>query len=1314
MATAVGMTIATPVVAEIANKAHRAGPERGAPLTLLTPDDFTNPELKVIIPEAAGTAQIQVSGEFDSPAKASPACFENTKTDEGYLPPYSSEFESLGLEGWTLLDLNEDGKSWVYANAGAVRLEYNKNEAQNDWLISPAIICEANRVYTLTFDYKVQSKASPERFEVAFGNAPTAAAMTHVLFEPTVVANQTYITETIRFIPEENGPVYLGFHCISDADTYALYFANINLSAGASTAIPEAVSDLTITPKAPAENAAAISFTAPAKTFVGNPLGTLTKIELKRDGEIIKTFESPEPGATLSWVDNVPVGDMYGYSVLSYNDQGVSPEVSASQYIGSLTIPFNADFVNNGTTGWNIVDGNDDGKVWTISSGAIRMQYNTYVDMDDWLITPPIKMTADQGYKLTFQTKCHKVTHPEKLIVAYGPDNTAESMTTVLLDTIYVTENAYKEYEAIITPPSTGTYSVGFHGVSPKGMFYLYLQNIATASGVSTVAPGAPTELMVTPGENAARNAFISFRAPSETLNGNPLADLTEVRVYRNDELIRTFESPQPGEELSLTDEVPASGRYNYKVIGSNLIGDGLEVTESVLIGFFPPVAPASVDISLTAKAGEVKVDWAPVTRDDNNVSIPSEYLTYSIYNGTSTVASGLTDTSYTYQAVEDNNQAFVQVAVYGVADGVNGHPSYSEMIPAGNPYGQYEESFEGGKLHYILGSTPILGGAVKLAKDDTLPGFTAMDGDNGYLYVLGQTTGSGAEFFTGLISLADIENPGFEFHTFNIRGDNGIADTNRIQVSARRAGEADYEVLFESDVDEICGGEANSWGTARVSLAKYAGETVQLQVTAICEKYSFLMFDDLKVHSIPEKDLEAKGISAPARVKGGEEYSVGVSVANMGISAFPEYRVELYADDVLVEEAEAQEIMPGEFRTTTFTRFMSPLGEQAVNYYARIVCDDNIADNNKTHSISVAPITNTHPVPNGLRANEDGDGIRLTWSRPSFASREASAGVYTENFESGQPFADSFGNWTFIDGDDAPVGGFQSLILPGIDRAESKGSFWVWDTEWSDENAGSRAEGYRAYSGTKYLFSLFRADDGEVNDYAISPELSGDAQAVSFFAKSYSGSYPEAIEVLYSVTGKEISDFENNVALTVDKVPGTWTEYSTDLPEGAKYFAIRSCATGSFMLMLDDVTFIPAEAQIVRLSLLGYNVYKNGRKCNDSLLPECEYVDRDVQIGSEYSFVVTAVYEEGESKGSNEVNLVFSSIDSPQAQGVSITTEPGRIVIKGSEGKAVSVVSSDGTVVYGGSGRANIQVAVDRGVYIVSVGDNYTKVFVR
>ena len=299
--------------------------------------------------------------------------------------------------------------------------------------------------------------------------------------------------------------------------------------------------------------------------------------------------------------------------------------------------------------------------------------------------------------------------------------------------------------------------------------------------------------------------------------------------------------------------------------------------------------------------------------------------------------------------------------------------------------------------------------------------------------------------------------------------------------------------------------------------------------------------------------------------------------------------------------------------------------------------------------------------------------------------------------------------DWTFADGDNAPVGGFSGMDIPGIVPNTTKGSFWVWDASMlGNQNFG-------AHSGTKYLFALFRYDGGQTDDWAISPELSGNAQTISFFARSYSSRYQEKITVYYSTGGKEMSDFIPVDGSTVDPLPNKWTEYTAALPEGAKYFAIRSYAENSYMLMVDDVTY--EAAPVSDLGLKGYNIYRDGNLVTGQPVAGTTYVDTDVSEGEQYTYAVTAVYDDrGESGPSNEfvIKYIPLSVGLTPADGISVVSGEGLIVVRGAEGLGLSVAATDGRLLFDGTGKAETRIAAGRGVYVVTAGGKATKIIVK
>lgn len=989
-----------------------------------------------------------------------------------------------------------------------------------------------------------------------------------------------------------------------------------------------------------------------------------------------------------------------------------APALTNAVVLGSIVPPYVADF-SEGTTGWTILDANNDGKAWSVQSdGSIRMTYNSSLDMDDWLITPPLLLEAGKGYNVSFVAKAQSTTFPERLEVMWGDNNTISAMTNTLLAPTVINADYYVEYSEMLIPETSGKYYIGFHGISDADQYYLYLDDIQIEAGVSTAAPGLATNLVATPAAGGALACEVSFNAPNETMGGAALASLTSVELYRGETLINTWSNPAPGAALSFNDtEIATGGNVTYTVVGYNEDGTGLKASVTAFIGFDLPEAPAVVNITTTEVFGQVLLTWTPVTEDVNGQTLSSSDVTYTVCvysNGWQPIAEGLTVTEYTYQAVAGGEQEFVQLAVFAETSAGVGSGTVSEMIPAGTPYDGLNETFADGELHYIWGYSQIGSASINFGTDSTFEDIASVKGDNGYIYVNANYLDYGANFFSGLISTESLQNPALTFYTYNISNGED-ADINEVAVSVKEQGAEAWTILMQpTTVDELCGGVENEWAKVTVSLAGYENKIIQIQLTAITKFYTNTFFDDIKVGSLLDNDLAIIGISAPGKVKAGDDYTVQVSVSNEGVQDVMAYSVDLYANNALLTSQDCEALAAGSTATVDFNLTMSPIATEPITYYAVIVYNDEFEGNNWSADVTVIPVVSNLPKATDLEAAEDRGSVVLTWNEPNL---EGGIPVeITDDFEDADGFMAEYGDWKFYDGDMSEVGGFQNMDLPGIIPGSTFGSFWIWD---NDIVAGN--ESFEAHSGTHYLFALFRYDDGTSDDWAISPQLYGGAQEISFYAKSYSSTYPERIQVYYSTGSQDVEDFIPVEGTLVNAVPAAWTQYTASLPEGAVYFAIRSFATGSFMLMVDDVTYTPAGIT-ANLEIEGYNVYRNGVKINETLVEETSFIDYP-EVDGEYSYVVTVVYtDKGESAASNvaTVNFETSGVNAIGNGGLTITTEGRTIVILNAEGLPVTVADTAGAVIYNGIGSAKTTVEAAQGIYMVKAGKTVAKVLVK
>ncbi len=998
-------------------------------------------------------------------------------------------------------------------------------------------------------------------------------------------------------------------------------------------------------------------------------------------------------------VEETELLTVYYYTVVAHNGEKQSAAGKSNVVTLGLGFPtpYSCSFDSeDDIDSFTIIDANEDGKTWKYYGGSANIVYNSSLAMDDWLITAPLKFEANKIYEIEFDTKAQSYATPERIEVKLGQGNTVEDMTTVLLEPTIVNTTAYTHHKMRFIPTTAGYYNIGFHGISDADRYYLYIDNIAVSGAMTADIPVAVSDLTVEPGTNGDLYATISFVSPTKLLSGNDATELTKIDVLMDGEVIFNAR-PLVGTKITCPAVVDEAGTYTFTVIAYNENGAGDAASVSEYIGIDYPAELTNLAVTETSTLGEVKISWDPVTEDARGNSIDATYNLYKYTSGSFVLLEeGLTTTSYTCQAVESGDQALVQYAVYPVSERGIGTGKFASAI-VGTPYTDFFESFAGPSICSLGIMENSYGATWQLCSDSDFSDVASYDLDNGFIVMYGQYLNYYSTLILGKISLANLTEPLLTFYTYNI-SDN---DTNIIEVYVDDlTGDAGDQLVYENYVCET--GEAGQWNKVLVDLSDYSGKVVVVKLRSIIGKYAYTMVDAIKVANPVEKDL-AVVVDAPATVAPATNFNVNVTVKNVADKAAEGYTVKVKANNVVIRTIEGEAVAIGASKTYTVPYAFAAVDEDPVAFSAEVVYAGDADLTNNTSDVTVTPKVSAYPVPFDLEGEVVPEGVQLTWGEPLLSGSGYVSGV--EDFEAGVAFETSYEGWTFVDVDQSPVGGFSGIDLPGITPGTTLASFFVFDASGDEFNST-----FAAHSGTKYLAAMFRYDSGAADDWAISPALTGNAQTVSFYAKSYSASYPETVEVYYSTGSLDVNDF-----VKVDGVGGTlseeWTLVSADLPAGAKYFAIRSCATSSWMLMIDDVTY-ETGVDFSDLSIVGYNVYRNAVKLNEEPEAECEYLDATA-VAQNNEYAVTAVYTVGESKASDKLLISTTGLDQVVA-GVEIVGEVGQIVVTGAEGLELSVVAVDGKVVYAATAQAKTVVNLVAGVYVVKAGDKVAKVLVK
>lgn len=545
------------------------------------------------------------------------------------------------------------------------------------------------------------------------------------------------------------------------------------------------------------------------------------------------------------------------YSVTATSSGHTSTEgVSAPVAFGPFIPPYKQTFDSaDAMADFTIIDANKDSNAWywfggVNSDGSARIRYNSRADMDDWLITPAVRLEAGKLYMIHFdcQKEGSNANIKERIEVKYGLSNTAEGMTETAITPTDVTWNTLSTLDGRLQPTVTGNYYIGFHGISPKDMNFLQVDNIVIEAGAFAKAPDAVTNFTVTPATYGRHQAEIACNMPIVCFDGTPLETITKAEILRDGETVHTVDNPAPGALMLFTDtEIPA-GDHTYTVVATNEAGPGKISKLTVYIGTKTPAAPRSATLSETSTRGEVKISWTAPDKDIEGNAIDPAQLSYIVVrlegDRQIMIAENHKGLSLTHTPYEPGTHAFATYAVFARSEGGISGGILAGTIPVGEPDAlPYTESVPDGVNSHLLNSITTAGnGRWGTLKDSSYAVIASADGDNGYLAMSGAYQDA-ASLLTGKIDLTTAAEPVLRFSYFNLSGSE--PNENTLEVTACNGVSA--TPLTTIKFNELTG-EPNVWHTVEISLAPFKGTEPWLSFNGTIESYSLIPVDNITV----------------------------------------------------------------------------------------------------------------------------------------------------------------------------------------------------------------------------------------------------------------------------------------------------------------------------------------------------------------------------------------------------------------------------------------------------------------------------------
>lgn len=948
---------------------------------------------------------------------------------------------------------------------------------------------------------------------------------------------------------------------------------------------------------------------------------------------------------------------------------------------------------------WTVEDNNNDNHTWD-DLGTGMPTYdgaNATVTADDWLVSPPLTLTAGTAYTLETGAFCGAFNGAaQRMAVAFGTGDDPTTYTEIVPATPITgltLSGGATVVKAVFTPTVSGNYRIGFHAVSDQPG-YLMLHKVKVSVTANTAGtPVAVSDLKLTADESGAQKVKVEFTAPTKDITDRDLTSLTSATIYRDNGAlpIQTISDPTPGQKIEWTDDNVTTGNHTYTVYTS--AGDlrSAKAEASIYVGGEEyPGTSAKVNVYDNLD-GTIKLTWEPVTKGANDGYIDASNVKYAIFEGIyqTPIVEGLTDTEYTFNDIPltgSQSHKIYQVVAYFDEEHLGG-TAFADPFFYGTPYNfPFSESWPYGKWE---------NGPWSASYNDTKNHFKissqSADDDEGSLMFTPTKGGDEASIFGPKMAMGKATNARLSFQYYAYPG-----SKSKLQVyldvngqKQKLAAEVDYSTLEGMP----------GWRTVNVDCSdedfKKENGYGRVIIHAISDGEN-IMVDDVNINDAIDYNVVTT-ISAPLHVQGGESADVTINVRNVGLENAEGFSVKLHTSDGKTMTTESGTIAPGDSKDYVLSYAVPFYSENFQVWGEAEWADDENQENNISEKSTVKVVTAPYPGVNDLKAAKANNGIELTWSAPAVDKL-----TITESFDTYAQFlTDDINPWTLFDADGERTNVFGGITFP------SNGTPYAYTVFNCDGTTHGMSEDLTAQfkvlfggrTGDQALLSfgnLGSAANGN-NDWLISPELSGKAQTITFYVKAPqcdNANYgAEDFYVAYSTTDKASNHFTKIYSEKAsDNV--NWAKHTVDLPEGAKYFSIVHTSTVPVNptgfepagFMVDDVTYESAPLQIV-----GYNVYRNtsliANKTTDLSFVDAEGTEQD-------KYHVVALYNVGNAAPSN-----------------SASADPDGISTVGNTNAAngkVEVYSTSGALV------GNSTKSLPAGLYIVKQGNKVEKVVVK
>lgn len=484
--------------------------------------------------------------------------------------------------------------------------------------------------------------------------------------------------------------------------------------------------------------------------------------------------------------------------------------------------------------------------------------------------------------------------------------------------------------------------------------------------------PSVPADLTVTAAPLGEAKATLAWKNPSVALDGSALESGLGIKIYRNDEPVKTLENCEPGADMQWTDDDITPGMYVYSISAFNAVSEGKRsYTEQTWVGEDVPAMPQNIKAVKSDDGESIRVSWEAPAAGMHGGWFDADGISYTLvrYPDAKVLSDNGSAMEYTDNDVSEMHGYYYEVTpATGAGEGAKGK---SDIVVTGKPHTvPYEPDFN---------------------QQDTANQWISFnnDGDDYGWYTDSGWAGTNDVFFRyypeATLNAAEEADEWLVSPPVQL----DPAKYYAVEYDVRLLGElfpANTLLAIGTSQDFTAMTKTLETNEAETNDIEWIRHSVPFKVDnegSYCFGYHVgnrvpVQFYKFRVIEVPQHDLAADGIKGDAiiGVNKAAEYSVGIT--NNGFYDADSYVVRLVdANDEVVAETAVDTPLPAR-SSTTVTVTLTPVAEGSMSITPVVIAEnDEIPANDKgngidltvidasaTVTIAVEPITGTPSAP--------------------------------------------------------------------------------------------------------------------------------------------------------------------------------------------------------------------------------------------------------------------------------------------------------------------------------------------------------------